>query len=148
MLQPRRTHQLNTTGRTYSLEELRACMHSPHYRLLVASLDDNYGSYGKIGLALIETGSEVWNIRLLLMSCRVVTRGVGTILLNLIMQQAKDAGAKLRADFAPNGRNRMMLITYRFAGFKEIERSGGIAVMESPIDEIQPAPPYVTVEIG
>jgi predicted enzyme involved in methoxymalonyl-ACP biosynthesis len=39
---------------------------------VVASLDDRFGTYGKIGLALVEKGSAVWTIKLLLMSCRVM----------------------------------------------------------------------------
>jgi len=50
-----RTHQLNTTGDTYSYEELDHFRQSDQHILLVASLDDKYGTYGKIGLTLIKT---------------------------------------------------------------------------------------------
>ena len=53
-----RTHQLNTTGYTYSYEELDALRTVAEHLLLVASLDDRYGTYGKIGLALVETGGR------------------------------------------------------------------------------------------
>src|SRR5579864_1392804 len=46
-----RTHQLNTTGRTYSYAELNEFRQSPQHKLLIAGLEDKYGSYGKIGLA-------------------------------------------------------------------------------------------------
>ncbi len=76
-----RTHQLNTTGYAYSYEELDAFRQSPTHILLVAELEDRFGSYGKIGLALLECQAEIWTIKLLLMSCRVMSRGVGTILI-------------------------------------------------------------------
>ena len=43
------TNQLNSTGRTYSYEELDALRESPEHLLLVASLQDRFGSYGRSG---------------------------------------------------------------------------------------------------
>ena len=142
-----RTNQLNTTGYTYDYAELNAFRHSPHHLLLVAGLEDRFGTYGKIGLALVEkTSAQAWTLKLLLMSCRVMSRGVGTIMMSHVMQQAKDAGARLRAEFKPNGRNRMMEVTYRFGGFREVERHGDLVVFEHPLDAIQPFPDYVRVD--
>jgi FkbH-like protein len=143
-----RTHQLNTTGYTYSYEELNAIRHSPDHRLFIASLDDRYGTYGKIGLALVECGEEIWNLKLLLMSCRVMSRGVGTILVNHILRLAREAGAKLRAEFVRNDRNRMMYTTYKFGGFKEIGREGDALILEHDLADIQPFPEYVDVQLG
>ena len=146
-----RTHQLNTTGYTYSYEELEELSRSTRHKLLVASLTDRHGTYGKIGLTLIEYGPEVWpkvwTIKLLLMSCRVMSKGVGSILLNYIMTLAREAGVRLRAEFVSNGRNRQMLITYKFAGFKEIGREGETAILENDLTLIQPFPGYVDVRI-
>ncbi|HYX22776.1 MAG TPA: HAD-IIIC family phosphatase, partial [Thermoanaerobaculia bacterium] len=115
-----RTHQLNTTGYTYSYEELDALRRSPRHELLIASLEDRHGAYGKIGLSLIEKDADVWTVKLLLMSCRVMSKGVGTILIHHLLRRAKEAGVRLRAELVDTGRNRQMLITYRFAGFKEV----------------------------
>jgi FkbH-like protein len=138
-----RTHQLNTTGYTYSYEELDAFSASPDHILLVSSLEDRYGTYGKIGLTLIEKGAEAWTVKLLLMSCRVMSKGVGMIMIHHILRMAKEAGVKLRAEFLSTDRNRQMLITYRFAGFKEVSRNGDVALMENDYSAIQPPPPYV-----
>ena len=142
-----RTHQLNTTGVTYSYDELDYFRRSTKYKLLTASLEDKFGSYGRIGLALLECGAEVWTIKLLLMSCRVMHRGVGTILLNYIMNMASARGVCLRADFIPNNVNRMMYVTYKFAGFREIEKKDDAVVLESSVATIQPYPAYVQVNI-
>jgi len=142
-----RTHQLNTTGYTYSYDELDAFRRSPEHLLLVASLEDRYGTYGKIGLALLERGREAWTVKLLLMSCRVMSKGVGTIFVHHILDRARRAGVKLRAEFVSTDRNRMMLVTYKFAGFKEIERRGEVAVLENDLAHIQPFPGYVEVMV-
>ncbi len=142
-----RTHQLNTTGYTYSYDELNELVQSDDHLLLVASLEDKYGPYGTIGLALVELGETFWTIKLLLMSCRVMSRGVGTIMMNYIASCAKEAGVCLRAEFVPNGRNRMMYITYKFAGFRESEKVADRITLENDLTRIQPFPGYVQVQV-
>jgi FkbH-like protein len=142
-----RTHQLNSTGYTYSYDELNVFRKSPKHQLLICGLDDRYGTYGKIGLCLLECGAEVWTIKLLLMSCRVMSRGVGTVILNHVMSMAKAAGVKLRAEFISNKRNRVMTITYKFAGFTEIGKRGEVALLENDFSRVQSFPPYIEVRI-
>lgn len=138
-----RTHQLNTTGYTYSYEEIDSLRQSETHLLLIAGLKDKYGDYGKIGLAIVETGQEAWTIKLLLMSCRVMSRGVGTVMMNRIMNLAKEANATLRAEFIATDKNRMMYVTYKFGGFKEVHEDGNFIVFENDLSDIQPLPGYV-----
>jgi FkbH-like protein len=142
-----RTHQLNTTGYTYSYDELDALRHSPDHLLLIAGLDDTFGSYGKIGLCVVERGKESWTIKLLLMSCRVISRGVGNVLLTHLMREAKKAGVTLRSEFVATDRNRMMYITYKFAGFKQIEDRGSSVILEHKLAQIPEFPSYIRVRV-
>lgn len=140
-----RTHQLNTTGYTYSYDELDAFRLSDTHQLLIASLDDKYGPYGKIGLALVEQNRDFWTIKLLLMSCRVMSRGVGTLMLTHIMTMAKQASVPLRADFVSTERNRMMYITYKFMGFKERHKNNEFILFEHDLSHIPTFPDYIQV---
>jgi len=140
-----RTHQLNTTGVTYSQEELEGFRRSERHRLLMAELDDRYGSYGKIGLALLRCDDAVWTIQLLLLSCRVLSRGVGTVLIRHLVDLAAAAGVRLRAEFVESDRNRIMYVTYRFAGFQEIAREGSLAILESVPAKAPAIPDHVTL---
>ena len=142
-----RTHQLNTTGYTYSYDELDQLRHSQDHLLLIAGLDDTYGSYGKIGLCLVEKGQEAWTIKLLLMSCRVISRGVGTVLLTHLMKLAKKAGVALRAEFVATDRNRMMYITYKFAGFQQVEDRGSSVMLEHGLAQVPEFPSYIRVHV-
>jgi FkbH-like protein len=142
-----RTNQLNTTGYTYSYDDLNALRTSREHRLLMAGLEDRYGTYGKIGLALIQCEPSVWTIKLLLMSCRVMSRGVGTILINHVMQLARDAGVGLQAEYLPTGRNRMIYVTFKFAGFREAEKRGELGMLACDLRHVQAFPPYVEVRI-
>lgn len=143
-----RTHQLNTTGYTYSYEELNAFRHSKSHKLLISGLEDKYGTYGKIGLTLVECQEDTWSVKLLLMSCRVMSRGVGSIMMNYLMSQAKAANVRLLAEFMPNDRNRMMYVTYKFGGFKEIAKQDKLVIFEADLARIQPFPTYVTLHIA
>jgi FkbH-like protein len=142
-----RTHQLNSTGYTYSYEELDSFRKSDRYKLLIAGLEDKYGTYGKIGLVLIECQENLWAIKLLLMSCRVMSRGVGSVLLNYLVRLAKHNGKRLQAEFLTTDRNRMMYITYKFAGFKEAETKENFVLFENDFSLIQPLPGYMQIKI-
>ena len=140
-----RTHQLNTTGLTYSQQELERFIGSKQHLLLLATLEDCYGDYGRVGLALIETDTTVWTIKLLLMSCRVASRGAGSMLIQQLRQRARREGVRLLADFVETPRNRQMYVTYRFSGFREIERQGARVVFESDQASLAALPDYVTI---
>jgi FkbH-like protein len=143
-----RTNQLNATGYTYSYEELEGFLLSSRYKLFVAELIDKYGTYGKIGVMLIECAEDVWTLKLLLMSCRVMARGVGTIMLYFITNFAKENNKKLHAEFLPTDRNRLMYVTYKFAGFREVSslENGGI-LLEHAFTDSHQYPNHIKVKI-
>jgi FkbH-like protein len=128
-----RTHQFNTTGVAYSLEELEAFRQSPEHVLLLASLTDRYiqdehvDGYGTIGVGLISLHEHHDHLRLLLVSCTVETRNIGGLLLTEFARRAYLAGkTALRGDYVeilgPDGRsrNRKMHRTYRVYGWQRI----------------------------
>jgi FkbH-like protein len=140
-----RTHQLNTTGYTYSYDELNFFRQSENHMLLVATLDDRFGAYGKIGLALVEISKSVWTIKLLLMSCRVMSRGVGSVLINHIRNLACANGVTLRAEFMETEVNRMMYMTYKFAHFTEVKRNDKVVLFENDLSKVIEDPRYLTI---
>ncbi|MDT0541509.1 MULTISPECIES: HAD-IIIC family phosphatase [Streptomyces] len=125
-----RTHQLNTTGWTADMAELRRLCASGDHEVLVASLTDRFGPYGTIGLAISEIGATESVLKLLLMSCRVTSRGVGAVLLDHLVRRALAAGRRPRAEFVPTSVNRIMLVTLRFAGFDVVDRAGDRLLLE------------------
>jgi len=142
----RRTHQINATGRTYDYDELNAFRQSPNHLLLTCKLEDRYGSYGSIGLALLEVQATYNHLRLLLMSCRVMSRGVGTILLHHLMRMTKNQGKSLLADFKPTETNRAMYVSYKFANFVERQTcDDGLILMENALDVVPGFPRHVEI---
>lgn len=118
-----RTNQLNSTGYTYSYEELLGFINSDEHIFIIAELKDRFGDYGKIGLGLMERKEDGYIIKLLLMSCRVMTKGIGTAMLVYFINLCKANHKKLYAEFLQTSRNRVMYITYKFMGFEEVEES-------------------------
>ena len=138
-----RTNQLNSTGYTYSYDELIGFIDSGRHIFLIAELQDKFGDYGKVGLALLEmsdgdipkanianrdvSGMEIpdgdgaYIIKLLLMSCRVMTKGVGSAMLVHLIKTALKDKKDLYAEFLGTSKNRVMYITYKFMGFNEVQ---------------------------
>jgi FkbH-like protein len=137
-----RTNQLNTTGRTYSHRELDGMRESPDHRLLVANLSDRFGDYGTIGLVLIHTAGQLWTLKLLLVSCRVISRGVGGVILGALIAHTKESAIRLQGEFVATGRNRAMLITYRFAGFEKVSSTDDTVILEHTSPKSPAIPTY------
>ena len=140
-----RTHQLNSTGHTYSYDELKAMITSEHYLLYVAELEDKFGTYGKVGLMLVEEKPDMWILKLLLTSCRVVSRGVGSVMLTYLLQYTKSQGVPLLAEFVPTDRNRMMYIAYKLAGFHECGQNGSVVLLRYSSNNVPSLPPYIKI---
>lgn len=142
-----RTNQLNATGKTYTYEELLSYAESKDHKLYVCELTDKYGSYGKIGLALVEMGKGDSYLKMLLMSCRVLSRSVGSVLMTYILKQSQARKKTLFADFKKTDRNRMMYVTYKFAGFQEVSNDGnGNIVFENHLENVGEFPDYIDVK--
>ncbi|MCS3796540.1 HAD-IIIC family phosphatase [Niastella sp. OAS944] len=140
-----RTNQLSATGKTYKSEELHAYMNCDSHRLMVWELKDKYGSYGKIGLVLLKLLPNRIHIEMILCSCRVMSRGIGTVMLQYLAALACKKNKKLTANYRDTGKNRIMYLAYKFASFKE----SGIyeddcMVMEYTMNE-QFVPAYIKI---
>ncbi|MBL1119960.1 HAD-IIIC family phosphatase [Streptomyces sp. 110] len=114
-----RTSQMNATGVHYSDSVLRGLLTDPAHEVLVITMADRFGPHGAVGIVLLERHPKVWHLKLLATSCRVVSYGAGSTVLNWLADQAARAGAHLTADFRRTDRNRMMEVAYRFAGFAD-----------------------------
>ncbi|MFN2496072.1 MAG: HAD-IIIC family phosphatase [Pseudonocardiaceae bacterium] len=133
-----RTHQLNTTGQSFSMAELRALIRSSEHEVLVARLRDRFGAYGTIGLAVSELTGTDSVLLLLLTSCRVLSRGVGAALLDHVVHRAVSQGLRPVSRFVPTPVNQIMLVTLRFAGFTLLERNDDHMLLAVAPDRLSP----------
>ncbi|GLZ01158.1 HAD-IIIC family phosphatase [Actinoplanes sp. NBRC 103695] len=144
-----RTHQLNTTGVTFTPQELARLIDSPDHLVLVAELQDRFGSYGTIGLAVVARGVSEWRIRLFLMSCRVMGRNIGGTMLTYLERRCAEDGVQLTADFLATEVNAPMYKVYRLAGLQPVgdPDADGVRTLVLPPRPPRSYPDYLTVTV-
>ena len=90
-----KTNQFNLTARRYTESDIRRMKADENYRIWIGELEDKFGSYGKVILAIVRLEPEHRAvIDTFLMSCRVMGRNVETDFLRHIEQSLKDEGIK------------------------------------------------------
>jgi FkbH-like protein len=121
-----RTSQLNATGIIYRPDEARRFLEDDDYRVFVAELTDRFVDYGKIGVAICHRGRRTWRLLSFLVSCRVLSRGISTVFLNLVRHEARKAGAEyFEAQYRQGERNRKMRLLYTLNGLDDLGRVDG-----------------------
>ncbi|MFA6923500.1 MAG: HAD-IIIC family phosphatase [Bacteroidales bacterium] len=89
-----RSNQYNLRTIRYSEEDIFKIMKSAQYLTLFVTLEDKFGDYGLISLIILEKKQDIFFIDTWLMSCRVLKRGVENLLLNKIVDLAKENNIK------------------------------------------------------
>jgi FkbH-like protein len=117
-----KTNQFNLTTRRYSEAQINE-MQAQGVQVYGARVTDRFGDNGLTGVLIVKPKSdEVWEIDTLLLSCRVMGRGVETSLLAFLVEQAHRAGiAKIQGRFIPTAKNSPAEDCYRRHQFHELE---------------------------
>lgn len=126
-----RTNQMNSSGRYLAADTLKRYIETGERWLLVAEYGDRFGDLGSVGVAVLRPEADRWTLELLLVSCRVLSRGVGGVLFQTIIELALAREVRLFAEYVPLERNRIMSLALGLAGFKAVEnRPDGSLLME------------------
>jgi FkbH-like protein len=117
-----KTNQFNLTTQRHTESEVAALIASPHDRLFAVEVEDRFGDYGLVGVTHVATGSPgSWRIENLLMSCRVLGRGVESAMLGAVAGKADAAGAtELVGCFVPTAKNAQVERFYVDHGFEPL----------------------------
>lgn len=89
-----KTNQFNTNKIPYSQEDILTFIEDPTKRVFHGRLQDKFGDYGIIVVALVDVKDEVWHITTLLMSCRVFGKGVEYAFISHLINHANKEGVK------------------------------------------------------
>ena len=138
-----KTNQFNLTTRRYTEADVQSKMQMPGGVTLQLRLTDRFGDNGIISLLIGELDSDktlvmdTW-----LMSCRVLGRQVEEATLNLLVEQAKLAGARaIEGVYLPTKKNGMVREHYGRLGFDKVEeREGGSSRWVLPLENYEPRP--------
>lgn len=119
-----KTNQFNLTTIRRSLDEVRILANSSRHRIFGLRVSDKFGDYGLTGVVLIEISTDhfQWMIDTLLLSCRVLGRGVETALLAALADKARAEEAReLAASFIPTSKNAPAFSFLPDHGFKAVD---------------------------
>jgi FkbH-like protein len=90
-----RTRQFNSAGQAMAEAELTALITAPDTDVATAALRDAFGDDGIVGACVTSHDRDgTWTVRLLMMSCRAMGRGVIGALLAWVTRSAARAGAR------------------------------------------------------
>ena len=116
-----KSNQFNLTTRRYTEAEVASVEQDPTCFTLQVRLADKFGDNGMISVVICRPGAPgTWEIDTWLMSCRVLGRKVENMVLEELVQNAKQRGIQtLRGAYIPTDRNKLVVDHYRKLGFTE-----------------------------
>jgi FkbH-like protein len=139
-----KTNQFNLTTIRRTLDEVRALANSDEFRLYGLRVSDKFGEYGLTGviIARISPDGRRWTLDTLLLSCRVLGRGVETALIGALAEDARAAGAvEFAASFIPTAKNALSAAFLPDQGFSPVDgQEWRLALSEAPA-----IPPHIDV---
>jgi FkbH-like protein/FkbM family methyltransferase len=105
-----RTNQFNFTTRRRSEAEVREFVQQPGAHCMAVRVADRFGDYGLVGVLMYETAGERYRVDTLLLSCRVLGRGVEHALVSWLGARALQEGKRaVEFGFVPSAKNRPAL---------------------------------------
>ncbi|MBB5339840.1 HAD-IIIC family phosphatase [Tunturiibacter gelidoferens] len=113
-----KTNQFNLTTRRHSTADVEEFASAAGGQAIAVRVRDRFGDAGVVGLALARTEGDTCSIDSLLLSCRVIGRGIETALLAHLGANAIRAGAiRLVGEFIPTKKNAPCADFYLDHGF-------------------------------
>jgi FkbH-like protein len=110
-----KTNQFRFTPSRPGEEEIKLLLGNDQWQVLSVYYKDIFGDSGLVGGALLERNGRGWRLRNLVMSCRVIGRGVEDTLLADWSRRYEP----LTIDFEPTGRNQVAELTLQRVGWEQ-----------------------------
>jgi FkbH-like protein len=137
-----KTNQFNLTTIRRTEAEIRALIADDDYVVRAIRVADKFGDYGLVGVAILHVAAEEWEIDTLLMSCRVLSRGVESAFLATLAREAAQRGAKaLTGRYIPTPKNPLVAELYPQHGFTAV----AAGEFRAEIPDISAAPDHIDV---
>ena len=144
-----RTNRFNSSAEHYDRSEVEQRVVGKDYDVIVARLVDRFGDHGLIGAMIVDRSEAGSLVRVLLVSCRVLGRGVGEALLCTALQQAADRGeTNFQVMFRRTEHNRMMHVLFASHGFRRAgngEGEGEVVHFTRDLHDIPSSPAWLKV---
>jgi FkbH-like protein len=122
-----KTNQFNLTTRRYTEAQVRMMESDRDLLTLQVRLTDRFGDLGMISVIICRPDrGDTLSIDTWLMSCRVLGRGVEAAIVSILVQEARNRGARrLLGTYLPTDKNILVADHYSKLGFVKIEDFAG-----------------------
>lgn len=138
-----KTNQFNLTTIRRTEADIAGLLAAEDRHVYALRVSDRFGDYGLVGVAVLEDNGPEWAIDTLLMSCRVLGRGVETALISHLVKTAADGGAeRVLGRYEETPKNAQVADLYTRHGFATADETG--TFVADPTEPPTP-PSYLTV---
>lgn len=117
-----KTNQFNLTTRRYTESDIWNMIKSEYHQVWIGELEDKFGSYGKVILAIVKLEENTAFIDTFLMSCRVMGRNIEKEFLNEIENEiiSKEKN-KIISEYVPTSKNSVVKDFWTQNGYTELD---------------------------
>lgn len=124
-----KSNQFNLTTFRYTRADIERMAQDSRYITLYGRLQDRFGDNGLVSVIIAEKERGDVHIRLWLMSCRVLKRGMEEAMMEVLFARTRLAGGKkLIGYYYPTAKNGMVRDFYGLHGFSLLEDVAGATV--------------------
>jgi FkbH-like protein len=120
-----RTNQFNLTGLRFDEARTAAMSTDPQYLIAALTVSDRFGDEGVVGALWVHRSERIWRVLNMVLSCRVLGRGIELAAIDWLALQASEAGASaLQGSFVASAKNGSAAGFWERAGFRPAAEDG------------------------
>ncbi len=145
-----KTNQFNLTTTRYTVAEIEAIAANPQFIGIYGKLTDRFGDNGLVSVLIGRKDGMDLHIELWLMSCRVLKRDMESAMLDVIVERARDRGARrVIGRFIPTSKNGMVADHYPKLDFRRLcEGEGQESLWALDLSDYRPRNKHIhTLEV-
>ena len=143
-----KSNQFNLTTLRCTEDDIRAMAADDRYVTLSGRLADKFADNGVVSVVAAQQDGQTLHIRLWLMSCRVLKRGMEDAMMDVLMDQAAGRGVKtVMGYYYPTAKNAMVKDFYAGMGFAQVSGDAdGNTVWSLSVEDYKPRRPHMIIE--
>ena len=116
-----KSNQFNLTTLRCSEDDIKEMQESEDYICLCARLKDKFADNGLVTVVIGQVQERELHMKLWLMSCRVLKRGLEDVMMNAVIEKARQNGiTAVIGHYYPTAKNAMVKNFYKDMGFTKI----------------------------
>ncbi len=143
-----KSNQFNLTTLRCSESDIKAMQEDPSYVCVCGRLSDKFADNGLVSVMAAKTEDDTMHIKLFLMSCRVLKRGMEECMMNSLVQKAKEIGIKkIYGYYYKTAKNNMVSRLYESMGFSLEKTEGEDTVWVLKPDKYDEKPVFMNIDI-